>query len=861
MAAGLCLVLLGPAEVPQARAQDSAQRAASQTAGTPTQPPDSQQAQATPQTQTQSGTTPANQAKDERGYLQPGEDPENRLLTPFVKHIVGDQKEFWTAPTRFQVKDLKWIVPFAGVTAAFIASDSWWSKQVNPNHVQTSLHISDYTTYGLMAGDAGAFLLGQITHDDHVSEAGLLGGEATINAVGVTYLFKAITQRERPLTGNGNGDFFYGGSSFPSQHAAIAWSIASVMAHEYPGWLTQLLAYSAATAVTTTRVTASQHFPSDAIVGSALGWYFGRQVYRAHHDPEVGGSGWGPLIEEKPGEKTRNPKYMASPYVALESWIYPALERLIALGYLQSNMLGIRPWTRMACAQMLEDASDKFSGDDLDTEAGKTYAALRSEFGTEMERLDGAANVGARVESIYTRGTQISGTPVRDGYHFGETIINDYGRPYWQGFNNITGVTADSELGPVAFSFQGEYQHAPAMPSYGQATLQAIAATDQTPPTPNGIPRVDQFELLNSAASVMINNVQLSFGVQSMWLGPAESTSLIMSNNAAPFPMLKVDTVSPFYIPGFSRIFGPVRTETYLGQLSGQHWETCTTCQQPYPKFQYLVGPNISPQPFISGSKISFTPTPNLETGFSFAAMFGGPGLPITFGNFFRTFYLHTPNLANNPGKRLASADFTYRVPGIRDWLTLYLDSMTWDELSPIGSTRASTNAGMFMPKLPKLSKLQLRVEGFNIARNRQFAPGWVYYNFDRYRSGYINAGNLMGAWYGRGGRGVQSWLTYSLSPRNHIQLGYRLESGDPRVACVQAVNEFCQGATGATEPGGGRMADYSASSDFTVARDLSLSAMVQYEQYRYVALNANRQSDVTASLQLTYWPKWKTRW
>jgi hypothetical protein len=686
-----------------------------------------------------------------------------------------------------------------------------------------------------------------------------LGGEATINAVGVTYLFKPITQRERPLTGNGNGDFFVGGSSFPSQHAAISWAIASVMAHEYTGWLSQVMAYGAATAVTTTRVTASQHFPSDVIVGSALGWYFGRQVYRAHHDPQVGGSGWGPLIEENTGEKVRNPKYMASPYVALDSWIYPALERLIALGYLQSNMLGIRPWTRMACAQMLEDASDKFSGEVRESEAGKVYAALESEFGRELERLDGAANVGSRVESIYTRGTQISGTPLRDGYHFSQTIVNDYGRPYWQGFNNITGVTADSELGPVAFSFQGEYQHAPAMPSYGAEALQAIAATDQTPVLPNGIPTVNQFQLLNSAASVIVNNVQFSAGTQSLWLGPAESASLMLSNNAAPIPMFKIDTISPFYIPGFSRLLGPVRTENFIGQLSGQHWETCTTCAS-YPGYPNVVGPTISPQPLITGSKISFTPTPDLEIGMAWSAMFGGPGLPITFGNFFRTFYIHTPVLANNPGKRLASADFTYRAPWVRDWLTLYLDSMTWDEISPIGSTRASTNAGMFMPKLPKLARMQLRFEGFNIARNRQFPPGWVYYNADRYRSGYINAGDLLGSWYGRGGRGVQSWLTYSLTPRNHFQIGYRLENGDPRVACVQPANVFCQAPSGVYQPGGGRVADYSISGEFMVKHDMSVSALVQYEQWGFIALNPNKQSNVTASLQLTYWPKWGTQ-
>ena len=134
------------------------------------------------------------------------------MVSPFFKHIVSDQKEFWTSPARFRTKDLKWIVPFAGITAGFIASDSWWSKQVNPSHMQTSLHISDYGTYSLIGLGGASFLFGHMTHNDHLQEAGLLSGEAAINATGVTYLFKEITQRQRPLQGNGNGDFFVGGS-------------------------------------------------------------------------------------------------------------------------------------------------------------------------------------------------------------------------------------------------------------------------------------------------------------------------------------------------------------------------------------------------------------------------------------------------------------------------------------------------------------------------------------------------------------------------------------------------------------------------------------------------------------------------
>jgi membrane-associated phospholipid phosphatase len=780
-------------------------------------------------------------ASDE-GQVQPGEDPENRLFSPFVKHLITDQERFWTSPAHVQTKDLNWILPGAGLTAAFIATDSWWAKQVPVSHVATSKKISDYGTYSFLGLSGASFLLGQVKHDDQLSEAGLLAGEAALNSAGVAFAFKAMTQRQRPYQGNGHGDFFAGGSSFPSEHSAIAWSVASVWAHEYPGWFSQMAAYGLASAVTITRVTGKQHFPADAIIGSALGWYFGRQVYRAHHDPELGGSAWGSVFDERTGEKVRNPNYMASPYIPLDSWIYPALERLIAVGYIQSGVLGMRPWTRMACARLLEDTAENLADNGgKDGKPGGTFAALTSEFASEIARLDGAANRGAGVESVYTRTMGISGTPVRDSFHFGQSLINDYGRPYWTGLNNITGLSADAEAGPVAVYFRGEYQHAPAMPSESSPTLVAMAAADLTPPLPNGTSTANQFELLDSMASVNINNVQISVGTQSVWLGPGESGALLMSNNAAPFPMVKIDDVVPHEIPGISRILGPFRTEFFVGHLSGQRWEFCavSTCQA-YPGYTDVVGPNISPQPFIHGEKISFQPTPNFEFGMGVTAMFGGPGLPVTFGNFFRTYYLHSPTAANDPGKRTSAADLTYRIPGLRNWLTFYMDSLVVDEISPIGSTRASVNPGIYVPRIPRIPNLEFRAEGINESRTREFLPGFVYADFRRYLSGYTNDGNLLGSWVGRAGRGGQGWLTYWLSPRNKIQLDYRLQTVSPGFI------------------GGGRLADYSARGEFMAGPNVSVAGFLQYEQWKFPLLYATGQSDVTASVQFTFYAHWR---
>ena len=764
-----------------------------------------------------------------------GEDPDNRLIIPFVKHLATDQQTFWTAPAHFRVSDLKWAVPFVGATAAFMAGDSWISKQIPLGKVQTSKTFSDYGAYSLIAAGGGAFVLGHLTGDDHMSEAGLLSGEAAINSTAVAYLFKNATQRPRPYQANGSGTFFQGGSSFPSEHAAIAWSIASVMAHEYPGTLTKILAYGLATGISATRVTGQQHFSSDVIIGSALGWYFGRQVYRAHHDADLGGDSWGDLLPESSGDKERNPANMGSPYVPLDSWVYPGLERLIALGYIKSGFLGIRPWTRLECARMLEEAEQNIADqDDMSSVATRIYSDLAQEFSPETGRLNGAANLGASLDSVYARATNISGPPLRDGYHFGQTIINDYGRPYGEGVNAIGGVIAHAEAGPFAFFVRGEYQHAPAVGSDALPVLQAIANADFTSPVADTRGEINRLDLVEGTASFTWRNTQLSFGKQSQWLGPGESGSLLMSNNAEPVLMLKLDNVSPYRIPLLSNLLGPVRVEYFLGQLAGHQFEL---------NGNQLLGPGgISPQPFLDGAKFSFKPTTNLEMGMGFTAQFAGPGLPFTFGNFIRTFYVHTQNTStttgNNPAKRITNADFSYRVPGLRDWLTIYGDFLTVDEISPIGSTRATVNPGIYISQFPKLHNLEFRAEGIHEPLTNEFAPGFVYYGVRRYRSGYTNDGNLMGSWIGRAGRGAQGWLTYSFSARSRLQFGYRLQ---------EVSRQFLEG---------GRSEDFSVAADVAISNNVALQGFVQEERWSFPLLAPAQQSDFSAGFQLTFYPR-----
>src|SRR5215472_14337303 len=163
-------------------------------------------------------------------------DYDSSLGIHVIKNIAEDQKAIWTFPAHLRLVDVQWIMPFGLLTAGTLATDTEFSKHLSnsPSRIKYS---NDFSNFGLgaMAGvGGGLYLLGQFTHDDHKREAGLLAGEAAINSTAIVTALKYSFGRQRPLENNYQGNFWSGGDSLPSEHAAAAWSIASVLAHEYP---------------------------------------------------------------------------------------------------------------------------------------------------------------------------------------------------------------------------------------------------------------------------------------------------------------------------------------------------------------------------------------------------------------------------------------------------------------------------------------------------------------------------------------------------------------------------------------------------------------------------------------------------
>jgi membrane-associated phospholipid phosphatase len=782
---------------------------------------------------------PAAASHSEAQPLESSTAPVNFKSLP--KNLFMDQKDFWTAPFHMTQKQWEWAFPAILAGGGLILADKRLEKHVptDPSTVSHAVTASNAGVAALAGAGAGFFLLGQVKSNDQERETGILSGEAAIGALIDTEIFSYAAGRERPFTGTSPGRFFVGGDSFPSTHASISWAIASVIAHEYPGPLTQLLAYGAAGGVSAARFAGQKHFASDIVIGSALGWYMGRQVYmsRSHYsDADIAKYGTFDNGDDNPH---RN---LGSSYVPLDSWVYPALERLAALGYIQTDSLSIRPWTRLECQRLLGEAEDHGADSDAPEDVERLYAALSTEFKRESDLMDGERNLGVQPESAYSRFLGISGTPLTDNYHFGQTLLNDYGRPYEEGFNAVDGASGWGTVGPFVLYARGEYQYSPSAPAPTQAELNFFGV-DQWPNGPAlPVASISRFKLLDTYLGMNFANWQISFGRRSFWWGPSEGGTMLYSNNAAPLSnMVTLDRVTPFRLPWLFRYLGDIRFEGFIGHMTGLQFQTTVYSGATMPAVFGQYGKNLHPQPFLSGGKLSFKLTPNFEFGMAKTTIYGGPGNPVNVTTFLQsTFGVHVHGDVLGDGR--TTADVSYRVPGLRDWLTFYAESFSEDEISPIPYLRkSSSQGGLYFPKLPWMNKLDLRLEG-GYTDPIVFCGSCTYSNA-QYVSGYNNDGRLIGTWIGRAAQGELIRTNYWLSPKRKIGLELRHRTID---------RQFL--------PQGGNQNDVAVNADIFAGSGFRFSSNLQYERWDIPLLATTRQSNVAASLQFSFWPTPKSQ-
>jgi hypothetical protein len=526
----------------------------------------------------------------------------------------------------------------------------------------------------------------------------------------------------------------------------------------------------------------------------------------------------------------------ADVYLTMDSWVYPALDRLQALGYADTAFLGLRPWTMRSIQRMLDETSQAVNSR-TNPQAVEIFASLRRELGDEDR--DDLTDLSYACEGTYTRLQGISGLTLRDSFHFGQTIADDYGRPYQPGFNTVDGASGSAEYGRFSLYARGEYQHAPGAVGYSPALVAALSSIDGIPLASNPvqatipagpIASTNLFRIVEANLSYRIANHEVSFGKSDHWFAPTVGGAFLYSNNAENIYAFQIDRTEPLYIPVLSRLTGKFRYDFFVGSLKGHS------------------DPN---DPWMHVEKINFKPTPNVELGFERSVIWGGKGHePINIHTFLRSF-LSTSNVSvtqkfspDDPGARFASFDFSWRLPWLNRWLTLYSDSMIHDDVSPVDAPRhAGVRPGIFLSRVPGLQRLDFRMEGVNTdPETSRSIDGDYLYSETIQRQGYTNKGYIIGDATGREGKGGEAWLTYHLSPREMLQASFQHKKD---------AKDFI--------PSGTTQNSFDIHAVKRFQGYLELSADMQHEWWKAPIYRPGEQTDTVTTFQLTVYPQSNT--
>jgi hypothetical protein len=464
----------------------------------------------------------------------------------------------------------------------------------------------------------------------------------------------------------------------------------------------------------------------------------------------------------------------------------------------------------------------------------------------------------------------MSGTPLRDSFHLGSTVINDYGRPYQNGFNNYSGASGYASAGRFVVYARGEFEGAPSATGYSAALAQELSTIDGTsflnpstglpysqPTIPMGpISSTTKGRFLEAYVSTHLIGHEISFGKQDDWLGPGMGGGMAYSNNAENIYSFRINRVQPLSVPLLSRLTGPVRYEFLIGSLRGHNY-------MPNPANPGGTNPNlpnvITPgDPWVHLEKISLKPTRNLEFGFERTAIWGGQGHgPITIHTFLKSFFSTAAPNSNgkfgrdDPGARFGAFDFSYRLPFLRNWLTLYTDSEVHDDISPIDAPRrAAMRPGLYLSHMPGIAKLDLRVEAATTDPVNSGVGARPYGHFMYWetiqRQGYTNQGQLMGDWIGREDKGGQAWLTYHLSGNEWLQVGMRNQKA---VKDFIAVGNTLYGTT---------LNDINFQAVKRIGKDFEVNGAFTYEHWKAPIYLPGQQTVTSTTIQLTWFPKQK---
>jgi len=221
---------------------------------------------------------------------------ENKLDRAFWGRFGRDFASVVTAPARWKGSDFLVLAAVSGTGLLVMAFDQdiqdWSQDRRDPSSDRAASVFRAFGDGAVLAGiSAAVYAAGAIGQNDGWRKTALLSLESLATASVLVWTTKVIVGRARPYSGESSGCFhpFSGKSrfwSFPSGHAAAAFSVATAIALQSKSGIVDAAAYGLAALAGLSRVHDNKHWASDVLVGSALGYFVARKIVRLNERGE-----------------------------------------------------------------------------------------------------------------------------------------------------------------------------------------------------------------------------------------------------------------------------------------------------------------------------------------------------------------------------------------------------------------------------------------------------------------------------------------------------------------------------------------------------------------------------------------------
>lgn len=216
------------------------------------------------------------------------------LNKTYLKSYYYDSKSFIVSPAKWKAR--QWI-EFGAITSAGIlvyTQDEKIQKYFVGHQSETADNLSKYifepigNGIGTSVIIGGLYLGGKLANNKRLSGTSLTAAKAFVVSAVFTRIVKQITHRHRPYQDEIPDHTIWEGpfadihyNSFPSGHSTAAFSLATVFALEYSHtvWV-PALAYTLAAGTAVSRLYDNDHWASDVVIGSAIGFVTGRFMWK-----------------------------------------------------------------------------------------------------------------------------------------------------------------------------------------------------------------------------------------------------------------------------------------------------------------------------------------------------------------------------------------------------------------------------------------------------------------------------------------------------------------------------------------------------------------------------------------------------